>query len=172
MKSTGDRKPPISVPPGGSGKLYGIVVVPESCPRGKSSFMSSFLSCSRQTDHPLKNILNGSNTIIPYYRSYRNDNWINHRRKLSFVCSRQWPTPVSSKTEGVTRISYVCRMVKAVERVRVRTTRQDHVPTHSNVCNWSWKIEKTLQGSVSRSKQKNVCYLTAGVASDHSLDYV
>ncbi|XP_060821543.1 nidogen-like isoform X2 [Bombus pascuorum] len=33
MKSTGDRKPPISVPPGGSGKLYGIVVVPESCPR-------------------------------------------------------------------------------------------------------------------------------------------
>lgn len=38
MKSTGDRKQAISVPPGGSGKLYGIVVVPESCPRGKSSF--------------------------------------------------------------------------------------------------------------------------------------
>ncbi|XP_043521390.1 nidogen isoform X4 [Frieseomelitta varia] len=33
MKSTGDRKTAISVPPGGSGKLYGIVVVPESCPR-------------------------------------------------------------------------------------------------------------------------------------------
>ncbi|XP_076174255.1 nidogen isoform X2 [Ptiloglossa arizonensis] len=33
MKSTGDRKPAISIPPGGSGKLYGIVVVPESCPR-------------------------------------------------------------------------------------------------------------------------------------------
>ncbi|XP_012137362.2 nidogen isoform X2 [Megachile rotundata] len=33
MKSSGDRKPAISVPPGGSGKLYGIVVVPESCPR-------------------------------------------------------------------------------------------------------------------------------------------
>lgn len=38
MKSTGDRKQAISVPPGGSGKLYGIVVVPESCPRGKSRF--------------------------------------------------------------------------------------------------------------------------------------
>ncbi|XP_017793749.1 PREDICTED: nidogen-2 [Habropoda laboriosa] len=33
MKSSGDRKPAISVPPGGSGKLYGIVAVPESCPR-------------------------------------------------------------------------------------------------------------------------------------------
>ncbi|XP_017755221.1 PREDICTED: nidogen-2 isoform X4 [Eufriesea mexicana] len=33
MKSTGDRKPAISVPPGANGKLYGIVVVPESCPR-------------------------------------------------------------------------------------------------------------------------------------------
>ncbi|XP_076672085.1 nidogen isoform X2 [Andrena cerasifolii] len=33
MKSSGDRKPAISVPPGGSRKLYGIVVVPESCPR-------------------------------------------------------------------------------------------------------------------------------------------
>ncbi|XP_017878833.1 nidogen-1 isoform X2 [Ceratina calcarata] len=33
MKSSGDRKSAISVPPGGSGKLYGIVVVPESCPR-------------------------------------------------------------------------------------------------------------------------------------------
>ncbi|XP_076239485.1 nidogen isoform X2 [Calliopsis andreniformis] len=33
MKSSGDRKQAISVPPGGSGKLYGIVVVPESCPR-------------------------------------------------------------------------------------------------------------------------------------------
>ncbi|XP_015431695.1 PREDICTED: nidogen-2 [Dufourea novaeangliae] len=33
MKSSGDRKPAIVIPPGGSGKLYGIVVVPESCPR-------------------------------------------------------------------------------------------------------------------------------------------
>ncbi|XP_076628478.1 nidogen isoform X5 [Colletes latitarsis] len=33
MKSSGDRKPAISIPPGGSGKLYGIVAVPESCPR-------------------------------------------------------------------------------------------------------------------------------------------
>ncbi|XP_011138379.1 nidogen-2 isoform X2 [Harpegnathos saltator] len=32
MKSTGEKRTPLSVPPGGSGKLYGIVVVPESCP--------------------------------------------------------------------------------------------------------------------------------------------
>ncbi|XP_034945839.1 nidogen isoform X2 [Chelonus insularis] len=32
-KATGDREKSISVPPGGSGKLYGIVTVPESCPR-------------------------------------------------------------------------------------------------------------------------------------------
>jgi len=35
MKTNGERRAPLSVPPGGSGKLYGIVVVPESCPRGK-----------------------------------------------------------------------------------------------------------------------------------------
>jgi len=35
MKTNGERRTPLSVPPGGSGKLYGIVVVPESCPRGK-----------------------------------------------------------------------------------------------------------------------------------------
>ncbi|XP_071566950.1 nidogen isoform X3 [Temnothorax nylanderi] len=33
MKTNGERRAPLSVPPGGSGKLYGIVVVPESCPR-------------------------------------------------------------------------------------------------------------------------------------------
>ncbi|XP_018351269.1 PREDICTED: nidogen-2 isoform X2 [Trachymyrmex septentrionalis] len=33
MKTNGERRTPLSVPPGGSGKLYGIVVVPESCPR-------------------------------------------------------------------------------------------------------------------------------------------
>ncbi|EZA61094.1 nidogen-2 isoform X1 [Ooceraea biroi] len=33
MKTNGERRQPLSVPPGGSGKLYGIVVVPESCPR-------------------------------------------------------------------------------------------------------------------------------------------
>ncbi|KAG7213656.1 hypothetical protein KM043_002901 [Ampulex compressa] len=33
LKSNGERKTSISVPPGGRGKLYGIVVVPESCPR-------------------------------------------------------------------------------------------------------------------------------------------
>ncbi|XP_050461828.1 nidogen isoform X3 [Cataglyphis hispanica] len=33
MKINGERRTPLSVPPGGSGKLYGIVVVPESCPR-------------------------------------------------------------------------------------------------------------------------------------------
>ncbi|XP_014478375.1 PREDICTED: nidogen-2 isoform X2 [Dinoponera quadriceps] len=32
IKSTGEKQTPLSVPPGGSGKLYGIVVVPESCP--------------------------------------------------------------------------------------------------------------------------------------------
>lgn len=34
-KSTGEREKSLSVPPGGSGKLYGIVAVPESCPRGE-----------------------------------------------------------------------------------------------------------------------------------------
>lgn len=33
MKTNGEKRTPLSVPPGGSGKLYGIVVVPESCPR-------------------------------------------------------------------------------------------------------------------------------------------
>ncbi|XP_011690826.1 PREDICTED: nidogen-2 isoform X2 [Wasmannia auropunctata] len=33
MKTNGERRSPLSVPPGGSGKLYGIAVVPESCPR-------------------------------------------------------------------------------------------------------------------------------------------
>ncbi|XP_011879578.1 PREDICTED: nidogen-2 isoform X2 [Vollenhovia emeryi] len=33
MKTNGERRTPLSIPPGGSGKLYGIVVVPESCPR-------------------------------------------------------------------------------------------------------------------------------------------
>ncbi|KAG5326414.1 NID1 protein, partial [Pseudoatta argentina] len=33
MKTNGERRTSLSVPPGGSGKLYGIVVVPESCPR-------------------------------------------------------------------------------------------------------------------------------------------
>ncbi|XP_072765184.1 nidogen isoform X3 [Anoplolepis gracilipes] len=33
MKTNGERRTPLSVPPGGSGKLYGIVAVPESCPR-------------------------------------------------------------------------------------------------------------------------------------------
>lgn len=54
MKSSGDRKSAISVPPGGSGKLYGIVVVPESCPRGKSSFMPSFPSFLVKLIIPLK----------------------------------------------------------------------------------------------------------------------
>lgn len=35
MKVNGERRTSLSIPPGGSGKLYGIVVVPESCPRGK-----------------------------------------------------------------------------------------------------------------------------------------
>lgn len=35
MKTNGKRRTPLSIPPGGNGKLYGIVVVPESCPRGK-----------------------------------------------------------------------------------------------------------------------------------------
>jgi nidogen (entactin) len=33
MKTNGERRAPLSVPPGGNGKLYGIAVVPESCPR-------------------------------------------------------------------------------------------------------------------------------------------
>ncbi|XP_066603007.1 nidogen isoform X2 [Prorops nasuta] len=33
LRGSGERKEPISIPPGGSGKLYGIVVVPEACPR-------------------------------------------------------------------------------------------------------------------------------------------
>ncbi|XP_029175625.1 nidogen-2 isoform X4 [Nylanderia fulva] len=33
LKTNGERRTPLSVPPGGSGKLYGIVAVPESCPR-------------------------------------------------------------------------------------------------------------------------------------------
>ncbi|XP_012216144.1 nidogen isoform X3 [Linepithema humile] len=32
MKTNGERRSPLSVPPGGSGKLYGIVAIPESCP--------------------------------------------------------------------------------------------------------------------------------------------
>lgn len=35
LKTNGERRTPLSVPPGGSGKLYGIVAVPESCPRSK-----------------------------------------------------------------------------------------------------------------------------------------
>ncbi|KAK2575184.1 hypothetical protein KPH14_003221 [Odynerus spinipes] len=33
LKSSGERQPALSIPPGGSGKLYGIAVVPETCPR-------------------------------------------------------------------------------------------------------------------------------------------
>ncbi|XP_025991116.1 nidogen isoform X2 [Solenopsis invicta] len=33
LKTNGERRTPLSIPAGGSGKLYGIVVVPESCPR-------------------------------------------------------------------------------------------------------------------------------------------
>ncbi|XP_070519131.1 nidogen isoform X2 [Cardiocondyla obscurior] len=32
-KTNGERRTPLSIPAGGSGKLYGIAVVPESCPR-------------------------------------------------------------------------------------------------------------------------------------------
>ncbi|KAG6798951.1 nidogen-2 [Apis mellifera caucasica] len=47
MKSTGDRKQAISVPPGGSGKLYGIVVVPESCPRVTNACQFEGGRCSK-----------------------------------------------------------------------------------------------------------------------------
>ncbi|XP_031368253.1 nidogen isoform X4 [Apis dorsata] len=47
MKSTGDRKQAISVPPGGSGKLYGIVVVPESCPRVTNACQFESGRCSK-----------------------------------------------------------------------------------------------------------------------------
>ncbi|XP_012343370.1 nidogen isoform X2 [Apis florea] len=47
MKSTGDRKQAISVPPGGSGKLYGIVVVPESCPRVTNACQFENGRCSK-----------------------------------------------------------------------------------------------------------------------------
>ncbi|XP_035725753.1 nidogen-like isoform X3 [Vespa mandarinia] len=33
LKSNEERQPAISIPPGGNGKLYGIVVVPETCPQ-------------------------------------------------------------------------------------------------------------------------------------------
>lgn len=38
LKTNGERRTPLSVPPGGSGKLYGIVVIPESCPGSKFYF--------------------------------------------------------------------------------------------------------------------------------------
>lgn len=31
----------LSIPPGGSGKLYGIVAVPESCPRGLFNYIKN-----------------------------------------------------------------------------------------------------------------------------------
>lgn len=34
-KSSGKRLKELTIPPGGSGKLYGIVAVPEQCPRCK-----------------------------------------------------------------------------------------------------------------------------------------
>ncbi|XP_031781812.1 nidogen isoform X2 [Nasonia vitripennis] len=36
VKSTGERGPSISLPAGGSGKPYGIVIVPETCPRASN----------------------------------------------------------------------------------------------------------------------------------------
>lgn len=34
LKNNGQRREPLNIPAGGSGKLYGIAAVPEACPRG------------------------------------------------------------------------------------------------------------------------------------------
>lgn len=34
VRSTGEKGPSISLPPGGGNRPYGIVVVPDTCPRG------------------------------------------------------------------------------------------------------------------------------------------
>ncbi|XP_032672473.1 nidogen isoform X2 [Odontomachus brunneus] len=47
MKSTGEKRTPLSVPPGGSGKLYGIVVVPESCPSASNVCQYENGRCSK-----------------------------------------------------------------------------------------------------------------------------
>lgn len=142
MKSSGDRKPAISVPPGGSRKLYGIVVVPESCPRGKSSFTSPF----RVSPPAVKKCTvprDASNSMLP--------------NNSPFVCSLQCRTSVSTRTEGVARTNCVCRTARAAGRVRARTTRQGlaQIPISRRRSPSKWRRRRHRVPAI-RSTNKNL----------------